>query len=115
MSRGREQRSEGRPFQTEGPTIEKALCCLVAVRARGTTKSPLNAERRDRRPEQAEVKLQSTLEINQLVFPASLGLESLPLLLLKTFVSSVYLQAGSYVSKYSLSSPLLIPAGSELE
>src|SRR6218665_578386 len=24
MSRGRERRSEGRPFQTEGPTIEKA-------------------------------------------------------------------------------------------
>ena len=53
-SRGRERSSEGRLFQTEGPTIEKALFCLVAVRAHGTRKSPLEAERRDRRTEQAE-------------------------------------------------------------
>src|SRR6218665_1896759 len=59
-SRGRERSSEGRSFQTEGPTIEKALFCLVAVRARGTRKSPLVAERRDRRPEQAEVRLKSS-------------------------------------------------------
>src|SRR6218665_2333187 len=59
-SRGRERSSEGRSFQTEGPTIKKALFCLVAVRARGTRKSPLVAERRDRRPEQAEVRLKSS-------------------------------------------------------
>src|SRR6218665_2231843 len=39
-SRDRERRSEERLFQTEGPTIEKALSCLVAVRESGTTMSP---------------------------------------------------------------------------
>jgi len=32
----------------------------VAVRALGTTKSPLEAEQRDRRPEQAEVRIKSS-------------------------------------------------------
>jgi len=45
--------------RSEGPTIEKALLGLVAVRARGTTKSPLDAERRDRRLEQAKVRVKS--------------------------------------------------------
>ena len=58
-SHGGERRSEGRLFQTEGPTIKKALFCQVVVRASYNTKSPLEVERRDRRPEQAEVKIRS--------------------------------------------------------
>jgi len=30
-SRGRERSSDGRLFEAEEPTIEKALCCLMAV------------------------------------------------------------------------------------
>lgn len=53
----REHSSEGSVFQEEGPTVERALCCLMAMRSRGTTKSPLEAEWRDCQPEQVEVRM----------------------------------------------------------
>jgi len=53
---GRKSRWQRKLFQTEEPTIEKVLFCLVAVRACIITKSHLEVERRNRRPEQAEVK-----------------------------------------------------------
>src|ERR1700733_13625546 len=59
-SLGRERRSDGRLFQTEGSTTEKALCCITAVRACGTIKSPLEADRKELRPRQEEVKVRST-------------------------------------------------------
>src|SRR6218665_317183 len=40
--------SEGRPFQVEGPTTEKARICLVEVRAKGTRRRPCWDERSDR-------------------------------------------------------------------
>src|SRR6218665_2354503 len=40
--------SEGRPFQVEGPTTEKARICLVEVRAKGTRRRPCRDERSDR-------------------------------------------------------------------
>src|SRR6218665_3885807 len=40
--------SEGRPFQVEGPTTEKARICLVKVRAKGTRRGPCWDERSDR-------------------------------------------------------------------
>ena len=53
--------SEGRLFQTKGPTIEKVLFCLVALRASGTTKSHQEADLGDRLPaEQAEVGIKSS-------------------------------------------------------
>src|SRR6218665_522674 len=55
-SRGRERSSEERPFKTEGPTIEKALFCLVAVRARGTRESPLEAELSARPPRRSATR-----------------------------------------------------------
>ena len=59
-TRGRERSSDGRLFQAEGPTIEKAMCCLMVMQAWGTTKSLLEAEQRDCRPEQAEVRMKSS-------------------------------------------------------
>jgi len=43
-----------------GPTIEEAFFCLMAMWASGNTESLLNVERRDRRPEQAKVKIKSS-------------------------------------------------------
>src|SRR6218665_1832836 len=40
--------SEGRPFQVEGPTTEKARICLVEVRAKGTRRRPCWDDRSDR-------------------------------------------------------------------
>src|SRR6218665_3277877 len=40
--------SEGRPFQVEGPTTEKARICLVEVRAKWTRRRPCWDERSDR-------------------------------------------------------------------
>src|SRR6218665_984953 len=42
--------SKGSPFQVEGPTMENARRCLVAVLARGTNSWPVAEERRARRP-----------------------------------------------------------------
>src|SRR6218665_4190328 len=39
--------SEGRPFQVESPTTEKARVNLVEVRAKGTRRSPCWVEGRD--------------------------------------------------------------------
>src|SRR6218665_954546 len=40
--------SEGRPFQVEGPTTEKARICLVEVWAKWTRRRPCWDERSDR-------------------------------------------------------------------
>jgi len=58
--RGKERISDWRLFQADGPTIEKALCCLMAVRGWASAKSPLEAERRDCRPVQDEVRIKSS-------------------------------------------------------
>src|SRR5688572_11634539 len=50
--------SRGRPFQIIGPATEKARFCIVAVRAKGTIKTPFSAERRRRRPGTTEIKQQ---------------------------------------------------------
>src|SRR6218665_1112770 len=44
-----ERSSKGRSFHADGPTIEKALRCIIAKWARGTKNSPLEAERSTRR------------------------------------------------------------------
>src|SRR6218665_2346296 len=44
-----ERSSKGRSFHADGPTIEKALRCIIAKWARGTKNSPLAAERSTRR------------------------------------------------------------------
>src|SRR6218665_2940411 len=49
------------------PTSRKPFFCMVVVRARGTRKSPLDAERRDRRPEQAEVRIKSLMMMSMTV------------------------------------------------
>src|SRR6218665_425089 len=45
----KERSSTGRSFQANGPTAEKALCCIIDKRARETKSSPLAAERSTRR------------------------------------------------------------------
>src|SRR6218665_889583 len=45
----KERSSKGRSFHADGPTTEKALCCIIAKLARGTKNSPLAAERSTRR------------------------------------------------------------------
>ena len=57
---GSKRSSSGRPFQMVGPTTEKARYCMVEVRAKGTSKSPWTAERRDRWPLQTEAGQQSS-------------------------------------------------------
>jgi len=47
-------------LQAEEPTIEKTQFCLVTVQGCGTTKLPVEAERRDWGPEQAEVNIKSS-------------------------------------------------------
>jgi len=47
---GRRRISKGSPFQVEGPTIENARRCLVAVEAWCTDNWPVTEERRVRRP-----------------------------------------------------------------
>ena len=56
---GRGRTSEGSPFQLEGPTMENARHCLVAVLAQGTTSWPVTEERRARRPGRPDTGLQS--------------------------------------------------------
>src|SRR6218665_1979565 len=41
---------QGSPFQVEGPTMENARRCLVAVLARGTNSWPVAEEQRARHP-----------------------------------------------------------------
>ena len=68
MERSRaENEGQREDLSKQGPTIKKAIFCLVAVRARGTTKSPLEADRRDRRPEQAEDQDKELQEIRRRV------------------------------------------------
>jgi len=43
---GSDQRANGRPFHTKGPTAEKARLCMVEVRANGTWRRPCSAEQR---------------------------------------------------------------------
>src|SRR6218665_2058928 len=52
--------SKGSPFQVEGPTMENARRCLVAVLARGTNSWPVAEERRARRPGRPDTGLQSS-------------------------------------------------------
>src|SRR6218665_2734986 len=48
----RKRRSfRGRSFQTLGLATENARFCKAAVRAKGTTRTPFSAERRDRLPD----------------------------------------------------------------
>src|SRR6218665_1087508 len=51
---------QGSPFQVEGPTMENARRCLVAVLARGTNSWPVTEERRARRPGRPDTGLQSS-------------------------------------------------------
>src|SRR6218665_3489790 len=46
---GRIRISKGSPFRVEGPTMENARRCLVAVLARGINSWPVAEERRARR------------------------------------------------------------------
>src|SRR6218665_1767445 len=57
-SRGRERSSEGRSFQTEGPTIEKALFCLWQCEHAWHQKVPLGgrAERSATRAGRSQVE-----------------------------------------------------------
>src|SRR6218665_2633544 len=57
---GRIRISKGSPFQMEGPTMENARRCLVAVLARGTNSWPVTEERRARRPGRPDTGLQSS-------------------------------------------------------
>src|SRR6218665_1248248 len=59
-AKGRLRSSDGRLFLAEGPTFQKALYCLLAMRDNGTRMSLLDSERRECRPEQAEVKMKSS-------------------------------------------------------
>src|SRR6218665_117005 len=52
--------SKGSPFQVEGPTMENARRCLVAVLARGTNSWPVAEERRARRPGRPDTGRQSS-------------------------------------------------------
>ena len=60
LSLGNRRISSGRPFQTEGPTTEKAQRWRVEILARGTRSSRLEAERRTLRPTTAETGQQSS-------------------------------------------------------
>ena len=57
---GRIRISKGSPFQEEGPTMENARRCVVAVLARGTNSWPVAEERRARRPGRPDTSLQSS-------------------------------------------------------
>src|ERR1700733_15029059 len=46
----RRRSSRGSPFQVEGPRTEKALFCLMEVRANGTCRRPCSDERSDLEP-----------------------------------------------------------------
>src|SRR5688572_18173401 len=56
----RTRRSEGRLFQMVGPTTEKARSCVFEVRAKGTARSPRDAERRFLRVAKPEVGRQNS-------------------------------------------------------
>src|SRR6218665_3645555 len=51
---------KGSPFQVEGPTMENARRCLVAVLARGTNSWPVADERRAPRRGRPDTGLQSS-------------------------------------------------------
>jgi len=53
---GREQRSEGRLFQTKGSRIDKALFCNGGIARKWHHKVTSEAEQRDRRSQQAKVQ-----------------------------------------------------------
>src|SRR6218665_2078590 len=55
-----ERSSKGRSFHADGPTIEKALRCIIAKQARGTKNSPLAAERSTRRAARTDTGQQRT-------------------------------------------------------
>src|SRR6218665_3560352 len=55
-----ERSSKGRSFHADGPTIEKALRCIIAKWARGTKNSPLAAERSTRRAARTDTGQQRT-------------------------------------------------------
>src|SRR6218665_406724 len=55
-----ERCSKGRSFHADGSTIEKALRCIIAKRARGTKNSPLAAERSTRRAARTDTGQQRT-------------------------------------------------------
>ena len=55
-----ERSSKRRSFHADGPTIEKALRCMIAKRARGTKNSPLAAERSTRRAAKTDTGQQRT-------------------------------------------------------
>src|SRR6218665_1120823 len=55
-----ERSSKGRSFHADGPTIEKALRCIIAKRARGTKNSHLAAERSTRRAARTDTGQQRT-------------------------------------------------------
>jgi len=57
---GRRRLSKGSPFQVEGPTMENAWCCLVAVLARGTNSWPVTEEWRGRHPGRPDTGIQSS-------------------------------------------------------
>src|SRR6218665_892470 len=57
---GRIRISKGSPFQVEGPTMENARRCLVAVLARGTNSWPVAEERRARRPGRPDTGIQNS-------------------------------------------------------
>ena len=56
----KERSPKGRSFHADGPTIEKALRCIIAKRARGTKNSPLAAERSTRRAAKTDTGQQRT-------------------------------------------------------
>src|SRR6218665_1245162 len=58
--------SKKSPFQVEGPTMEKARRCLIAVLARGANSWPVAEERIARRPGRPATGLQSSHEPNHL-------------------------------------------------
>src|SRR6218665_2374710 len=46
---GNNRSAKDSPFQSEGPTTEKARFCIIAVWAKGTRRRPCSVERRERR------------------------------------------------------------------
>src|SRR6218665_2044577 len=57
---GRRRISKGSSFQVEGPTMDNAKRCLVAVVARGTNSWPVTEEQRARRPGRPDTGLPSS-------------------------------------------------------
>src|SRR3984885_12334370 len=57
---GRERIVDGRSFQTDGPTTEKALLCIVAVLAKGMRISPRAEESKERLTRVTDVSTKSS-------------------------------------------------------